>query len=86
MYGIGGRVKIAFTGIFRDNENRSWITPDSDTFETKFTVENSGDSVAFVKFISGKKYSVNKSNLEHFTLKNCRNVDFCIGDVCRGFG
>lgn len=53
LYGIGGKMKITYSGVFRDNNNRLWITPDSDTFEAKFTVENSGDSVAFLKIVSG---------------------------------
>lgn len=51
-------MKITYSGVFRDNENRLWITPDSDAFEVKFTVENSGDSVAFMKIISGLKLFV----------------------------
>lgn len=60
MYGIGGSAKISFSGVFRDNENRLWITPESESLETKFSVENMGDSVAFVKIVSGQ-YSMTLS-------------------------
>ncbi|XP_065208747.1 uncharacterized protein LOC135837414 [Planococcus citri] len=52
LFGVGGSVKMVFNGVFHDNEDRLWINCESQSFETKFILENVGDAEAFVKITS----------------------------------
>lgn len=57
LYGFCGECDIKFLGLNRDVEDRLWIYPDSETFESAFTTENSGDSTGFM-IIVPEQFSV----------------------------